>query len=286
MKKTLLLAVLFISFLNCVVYAQSNDGQITTFPWSEGFEIESSGSDLPLELPHWRNFSAGTTTNRRVWTEALGMFYHTGINCASYRHDLFDASFLYHQDAWLVTPQIVVPANSNLDFTFWHYVSFADDYVYGKSSVLISTASATSVSDFTEVWTEDNPERTWKEVIISLAEYEGQNIYIAFRYNTFEGAENHWAHEWYVDDVSIAGSVGMTTFDNAAIAVYPNPSNGCFNIEVPGKATVTILDMTGKIMETFEFEGIKIVNLSYAPGVYLVRVESQGKIYTQKLVVN
>ena len=75
------------------------------------------------------------------------------------------------------------------------------------------------------------------------------------------------------------------------INVYPNPNTGTFTLELPattGTATAIITDMSGKTIETRQTDD-KIVTFDmsvHAAGVYILRVDVDGKVYTKKVVMN
>ena len=71
-------------------------------------------------------------------------------------------------------------------------------------------------------------------------------------------------------------------------AMYPNPSNGSFTIDL-GNATdaanVTVMDMTGRVAYTEAFVGKTTINKTFNKGVYVVRVQTAGGVKTQKMNV-
>jgi hypothetical protein len=73
------------------------------------------------------------------------------------------------------------------------------------------------------------------------------------------------------------------------IVLYPNPASTEFillrSISAPSK--VSVLDLNGRKLVEYEFEGFsKVFKLKdLSAGVYLVKVESQGRIETMKLIV-
>ncbi|MEJ8818775.1 GEVED domain-containing protein [Lacibacter sp. H407] len=104
---------------------------------------------------------------------------------------------------------------------------------------------------------------------------------------------------------TVAAVAGRTSGDhmltgnaNAAILLYPNPSNGNFNLDlqleqtISGTANISIRDITGKLLLT---EKVNVVNglvrkniqlPGYAiAGMYLVEVTANGKWYKTKLIV-
>lgn len=82
-------------------------------------------------------------------------------------------------DNWLVTPAITLVGNSTL--TFWKqvgYMAYAEHY-----GVYVSTTSATDPSAFTLLFEETSPQSNgWVQQTVSLSEYTGSTVYIAFRH--------------------------------------------------------------------------------------------------------
>jgi hypothetical protein len=82
-------------------------------------------------------------------------------------------------DNWLVTPAITLIGNSTL--TFWRQVGWM--YYAEHYGVYISTTSATDPSAFTLLY-EETPTQSsaWTERTVSLSDYTGSTVYIAFRH--------------------------------------------------------------------------------------------------------
>jgi len=77
-----------------------------------------------------------------------------------------------------------------------------------------------------------------------------------------------------------------------AISVYPNPTEGRFNVVIPEtykEANIIISDINGKTVETrmiTDNNGQPIqLSLNVASGIYLVRVVTEGATFTDKLIV-
>jgi len=71
------------------------------------------------------------------------------------------------------------------------------------------------------------------------------------------------------------------------ISVYPNPSNGLFNIEIPSSCDATISDMAGRVIRTEKLVNIQNnLDLStYAKGVYILELRNYSKVVNYKLIV-
>jgi hypothetical protein len=154
-------------------------------PLYEDFE---SGTFPPVCWSSYDLDAAGTQ-----WASSI-TYNHTpgGTTSAKHGYSTLPAS---GQDGWLVTPALELPDES-INLTFWSYNTFPTWYV--KNSVLISTGSPDPLDgEFIEVWTTDAVTSAWVESVVSLNDYSGQNVYIAFRYEGYDG------HDWYLDDVMV-----------------------------------------------------------------------------------
>lgn len=82
---------------------------------------------------------------------------------------------------------------------------------------------------------------------------------------------------------------------NGGVEVYPNPSNGTFNVSVVGVTTnamsIEVLDMTGRIIETRTFDNVQgqlttSISLDVEEGAYLVRISANGETAVQSVVIS
>jgi hypothetical protein len=77
----------------------------------------------------------------------------------------------------------------------------------------------------------------------------------------------------------------VENIDNVEINIYPNPAKNFINIDKEGK--VFIYDIQGKLQISEQnFFGGKINISNLKAGIYVVKIISEEKIYTKKLIVN
>ncbi|MDR0798967.1 MAG: T9SS type A sorting domain-containing protein [Dysgonamonadaceae bacterium] len=71
------------------------------------------------------------------------------------------------------------------------------------------------------------------------------------------------------------------------VVMYPNPSNGVvFLSSLPENATISLLDLSGRKLQTYRASGSTQLNLKVAPGIYFVRIQGEeGKAIVRKLIV-
>lgn len=82
--------------------------------------------------------------------------------------------------------------------------------------------------------------------------------------------------------------LGVSSFDSKPISIYPNPSKGIVNIENVSNANIYVTDIIGNVIASQEnITGSTSFDLSNnAKGIYMVKVVSNNKTMTKKVVVN
>jgi hypothetical protein len=73
------------------------------------------------------------------------------------------------------------------------------------------------------------------------------------------------------------------------ISVFPNPNNGTFTVSVlqnQSTATMSVSDMLGNVILSKQFTGqFAEADISaFLGGVYLLKINAEGRVYTQKIV--
>lgn len=103
------------------------------------------------------------------------------------------------------------------------------------------------------------------------------------------GAEHVGSDCAWIDDITLPRTCFITKVEeivsDKANAVYPNPNNGSFNLELAEESDVIISNMLGQIvMSLHETPGTHQINLS-SLGLYLVQIRSAYGVETLKVVV-
>jgi len=138
----------------------------------------------------------------------------------------------------------------------------------------------------------DSQYATMTEYSYDLAAFSTQSS-IMFRF-VFHSDQAVSEEGVLVDNLVISGGVlSVDKFQEDAFVVYPNPSQGIFNIRAKANPSLSInvYDVTGKLIYTKDVA--KINNNSYrldlsdyATGVYFLNLESKTSKITKKIVVN
>jgi hypothetical protein len=88
--------------------------------------------------------------------------------------------------------------------------------------------------------------------------------------------------------------LGNTTFLSSNFSIYPNPSNGVFNLklnDVVSNFNVDIFDITGKIIYTNEYldnsDLVKVINVQQeiSKGIYFMNIKSDSGTITKKIII-
>jgi hypothetical protein len=84
-------------------------------------------------------------------------------------------------------------------------------------------------------------------------------------------------------------TLGIDEYNSNAISVYPNPSNGILNFSsnaILENITVQIVDISGRIVFTnSNFNSNETINISFLKsGIYIVKVNHEGKTFSQKII--
>ena len=91
-----------------------------------------------------------------------------------------------------------------------------------------------------------------------------------------------------VDDFLISGTnLATTNFELDKLAIYPNPSNGIFNISAGNISidSVDLFDMTGKKIDFKTNKEQTVIDLSaVSDGVYFVKITSNNQSTTKKII--
>ena len=81
-------------------------------------------------------------------------------------------------------------------------------------------------------------------------------------------------------------SLSTESFQNERIVLYPNPvKDELFVSGISGAYKLSVLSSEGRLLQTETFENNATLKLNLSSGLYLVRIETEGKILTRKIIV-
>jgi len=154
-------------------------------------------------------------------------------------------------------------------------------YFVGTSTGLFST---TKLDGDNTVWVQEGESIIGNVVVTMVKTREDGKVVIATHANGIYSAN-------YDVDTYISKDKFITTF---SAKIYPNPSNGIFNIEIkddnPGNYLVTIYDMQGKPVYFTQQKNLfslnQQVNLQkHAKGIYNIEIVKNGRASSFKVIL-
>ena len=117
--------------------------------------------------------------------------------------------------------------------------------------------------------------------LLTATEYEFK-VFVACGENEYEGE---------VKTFSTLASLQEDLSNMLSVSLYPNPAKESATLEFLGlnsEAKISIVNMKGQIVKTIDIQPSQSYELNltdFASGVYYVKVITDGKIITQKLIV-
>ena len=109
-------------------------------------------------------------------------------------------------------------------------------------------------------------------------------------YTVIGSGSNGCLSDAAISTVNVNTCTGLDDISNAnksqMVMIYPNPSAGMFTIESDEDANVTVIDLQGRLMESFKIKSG--VNAAFAgelqKGVYFVEIAGSNKKQTFRVV--
>lgn len=222
-----------------------------------------------------------------------------------------------------------------------NYIVTSSKYAITKKSVLSWDAKSSDLSTFYNkehyavvvstdkkewdiVWETTINYTDYKHEMVSLAQYEGQEVYVGFRHYNCSGedatalvidnivlantslngvgiqnailpAGTYYfvisAAGEYTVDIRLASDVEEDDTENIneftkAFNVYPNPATSVVFVESSVNAKASIIDMIGRSVKEVEFTGNAAIDIEdLNRGIYFISIQGENSQHVQKLVV-
>lgn len=181
-------------FLAAALMGMAASAQVTTFPWTEGFDSRT----IPSSFTTIDADNDGHNWDATYWTNNNGNNGSAGV--------VASASYINNVGAltpnnWLILPAMTLPANAS-DFNLSWYDAA---YGYAEPFTVYITTAGNTVADFTAATDVNNfntngGTMVYQKRTVSLASYAGQTVYIAFRH--WNCTDNYWL---LIDDIRVGG---------------------------------------------------------------------------------
>ncbi|NSW45876.1 MAG: T9SS type A sorting domain-containing protein [Bacteroidales bacterium] len=244
---------------------------INTFPWTESFE----GTTFAPEC--WSNLDVDGDNNKWETRNAStqGWRIYDG-DVAAVSASWTSASGALTPNNYLITPQLTI-ANANMVLKC-HIAPQDPDWPAEYFGVEVST-TGNAPANFTSIYTYTltAADTVYKEVMLPLAAYNGQNIYIAFRhYNCTD------MFYMLLDKVEVYENSNVNTNNLSNVFVYPNPVVNTLTVANDNALSIEIFNLNGQ--KVAEFNNTNTANVAnLAQGTYMVKVVTNNNVTTQKI---
>lgn len=252
-----------------------------SLPFSEDFE-----GDAFLPSACWSNLDVDGDgySWTRLSTEETGVPAHSGDKCVksdSYINNVGAVS----PNNYLVLPKLAIPTEGAT--LKWWIAAIDGDFPAEHYQVKIST-TGNSPSNFTQlVFEETLTNDVWKENTVSLQNFAGQDIYIAFIHND---TRDEFALK--MDDISVTKNIPDAIDDitiDHLVNVFPNPARHLINITAPATIeSVEFYNMMGQQVLATRIGNdmqAEINTTDLTQGIYFVRIYTEKGMATKKITV-
>lgn len=185
----------------------------------------------------------------------------------------FDETIPYYVSGIKLNPAVTAVRAENVDtatVNHGNYTSVDSTCVIGSSwkSFSFGPPSGFEVDDSLAVFIDAQDGNRYKMLFKGFTSGLSSNGKTTFTYQTVSG-------------------IGLEELDMNTISVYPNPATSFITIEIEENATAEIINMTGAVLNTAVLTaGANRVDISnLARGIYMLKVNAQGKTGVTKVVV-
>lgn len=280
-------ATVYVRFAPTTPGNQTGNVTLTSGSINHTVALTGNGLDcnVPANLPFTEDFES---TLNDCWQNIDND--GDGYTWGSYSYSPYDGNASYASaswvnntvltpDNWLITPTLAIPSNGA---TLKWYVAAQDaEYPDEYYEVKVST-NGTSLNNFTTVFSETLTTDQWDERTVSLANYAGQNINIAFVHTNSSDV-----FMMKIDNISVTAGVGINEVENN-ISIYPNPANNILNINANSNINkVEVFNMLGQNVMTVSVNdnntSINTSNLS--KGMYMLKLHTDNGVVNQKFTI-
>jgi len=191
---------------------------------------------------------------------------------------------------WLISPELDFTGFISGDFTFNNAYNYSGDAL----KLMASTDYDGSGSPENFNWDDLTDNAVWSDGSynwaysgeVDLSDYLGQTMYLAFKYTSTDEASSTWE----VDNLFVYGvkTTGVGENNAGSVSIYPNPATGYFNLSSNLNGTLTIMDISGRVvLSTKVVSGNNTIDIStLTSGIYISNVVlSDGSKTTAKVMV-
>ena len=241
----------------------------TTPPMNMGFEASDN-------LEGWKFIDANNDGSPWLWapTSTLG---NNGSGLAAYEYNTTN-----NADDWLVTTCLDLDASKTYQVSFY-YAARSASYEEAMDVFIGTTQEAagltTQLADLPSITNESYQQHGANFTVSTSGVY-----YIGFHAKS-------QADKWLLmlDDVAVTEVTGIEQSKEQSLSVFPNPANDFVNINATNDVvkSVRVYNTLGQLVlsNTYNMANVNMNIASLTAGMYMLQIETENGVKTQKLEV-
>ena len=242
-------------------------------PYFEGFEDGIGSCYRNID-----NDGDGYTWADNIYTEWTYDPYE-GSGCAMSASYINGIGALY-PDNYLITPALAIPSEGAK--VSWYVAAQDGSYAAEVYDVMVST-TPDNLNSFTSIFNETLETSEWEMRMANIpSSFNGQNVYVAFRHH--DVTDMFWMK---IDNLSVTAGTGVEDHE-LSTTIFPNPANNVLNINANCNINrVEVYNMMGQMVGMYDVNDMntQINTMSFANGVYTVRIATENGMSTKKFTV-
>lgn len=179
-------------------------------------------------------------------------------------------------DQYLISPEITY-GNGEMMFSFDYLPSHstAETFSVGYSTTTNDISAFTWINDMSA--SNNSAWSTYNDAVPQNAKY------VAIKYTS------SWLYYLYIDNLKIEESNSVVDHTQSAVQVFPNPAADYVNITADASInSVEIFSLAGKKIAAYDANDMMttINTSSLANGMYMIRINTENGVVTQKITVS
>ncbi len=251
------------------------------------FAVGATFAQLPLNQDFETSLTNGgwtavSVTGALTWTldETHGV---DGSNCGKATGYTGTSGVYEINELWYISPVFNADNYTTLNLNFMSAQGYSGSTigVFYSTDYNGTTPATATWTALTATWAPADPFWTWTASgNVDLSAVNGATCYVGFK---FANPATTASSTWELDNITITAGTSNIENVSAQLSVYPNPVQNVLNISE--KANVKVINIAGQVV--IDAQNVNSVDMSaLTTGMYIVRIENEAGVQTEKIMKN